>query len=160
MELLVMWLCTVIKDSQPHQNVWERLIFFWIYYISAVFTSFLTLPFFLQFFPCLLILLPKFITSSFPLFSFLLLDIFFICISNVIPFRSFPTRNLPSHPVPPASLSCHSPTLGHQAFTGPRDSPPTDALQSHPLLHIQLVPWVPPCVHFGWWFSSRKIWGV
>ena len=29
----------------------------------------------------------------------------------------------------------------------------------HPLLHIQLEPWVPPCVLFGWWFSLRELWG-
>ena len=46
-----------------------------------------------------------------------------------------------------ASLSWHPTTLGHQAFTGPRSSPPID------VLHMQLEPWVPPCVLFGWWFS-------
>ena len=30
----------------------------------------------------------------------------------------------------------HIPILGHQAFTGPRDSPPPDAQQGHPLLHM------------------------
>ena len=29
----------------------------------------------------------------------------------------------------------------------------------HPLLHIQLEPWVPPCVLFGWCFSLRELWG-
>jgi hypothetical protein len=27
-----------------------------------------------------------------------------------------------------------------------------------PLLHIQLEPWLSPCVFFGWWFSHREIW--
>jgi hypothetical protein len=31
--------------------------------------------------------------------------------------------------------------------------------QSHPLLHMQLEPWVSPCVLFGWWFSLRELWG-
>jgi hypothetical protein len=65
--------------------------------------------------------------SSFFLF---LLDIFFIYISNVIPFPGFPSENplqLLTNPPTPASLSWHSHTLGHQAFSGPRASPPIDA---------------------------------
>jgi hypothetical protein len=61
-------------------------------------------------------------------------NIFFICISNVIPFPGFPSGNplfyLPTpcfcegSPSPPpvstpASPPWHSPTLGHRAFTGP-----------------------------------------
>jgi hypothetical protein len=41
--------------------------------------------------------------------------------------------------------------LGHQAFT--RASPFIDVPQGHPLIHMQLEPWVCPCVLFGWWFS-------
>jgi hypothetical protein len=52
------------------------------------------------------------------------------------------------NPPTPASWSCHSPTLGHRAFTGPRAPPPIDARQGHSLLHIQLESWVPPCVLF------------
>ena len=113
------------------------------------------------------------ILLPFPLF-FVLLDIFFIYISNVIPFPRSPSENPLSNPpspcfykgVPsthsptPASLSWHSPTLGHPAFTGPRASPPIDAWQGHPLLHMRLEPWVPPCVLFGWWFSPWELWGV
>jgi hypothetical protein len=40
----------------------------------------------------------------------------------------------------------HSPTPGHGTFTGPRLFPPIDAQQGHPLLHMQLEPWEPPCV--------------
>ena len=47
----------------------------------------------------------------------------------------------------------HSPTLGHRTFTGSSASLPTDDQQGHSLLHMQLEPWVPPCVLFGWWFS-------
>jgi hypothetical protein len=50
--------------------------------------------------------------------------------------------------------------LGHQAFTGLRASLPIDVQQGHPLLHMQLEPWVPPCVLFGWWFSPWKLLGV
>jgi hypothetical protein len=32
-----------------------------------------------------------------------------------------------------------------------------DAWQGHPLLHMQLEPWVPPCVLFGWWFSRNWV---
>jgi len=52
----------------------------------------------------------------------------------------------------PASLPSHSPILRHWAFIEPSTSP-IDAQQVHPLLHMQLEPWVPPCVHFGSWFS-------
>jgi hypothetical protein len=58
----------------------------------------------------------------------------------------------------PTSWPWHSPTLGHWAFTGPRTSPPIDDRLGHPLLHMQLEPWVPPCVIFGWWFSSWELW--
>jgi hypothetical protein len=34
--------------------------------------------------------------------------------------------------------------LRHLAFTGPKSSPPTDTRQGHPLLGMQLDPWVPP----------------
>ena len=64
-----------------------------------------------------------------------------------------------THPPTPDFLSWHSPTLGHQVFTGPRASPPTDVWQGHPLLHIQLEPQNPPCVLFGWWFSLWELWG-
>jgi hypothetical protein len=58
--------------------------------------------------------------------TFILLDIFFIYISNVIPFPSFHSENplsLPPSPLPtslptPASWLRHSPTLGHKTFTG------------------------------------------
>ena len=91
-----------------------------------------------------------------PLFFFLdfFFDIFFIYISNVIPFPGSPEVPYPIPlPPPPASMRVfphlpihshlppwHSPTLGHQAFTGPRASPPIDVRQDHPLLHMQLEP--------------------
>ena len=55
----------------------------------------------------------------------------------------------PTHPLLSISLLSHSPTLGHAAFIGPRASSPIDAQQSHPLLHMQMELWVPPCVLFG-----------
>ena len=76
---------------------------------------------------------------------------------------------LQKHPIPSflplltssptsSSMCCHSPTLDHLALSGPRASPPIDVSQGHPLLHMQLEPWVPPCVLFGWWFSPWELW--
>jgi hypothetical protein len=99
------------------------------------------------------------------------LDIFFIYMPNVIPFPSFPSENPCPIPPLPASIRMfpHPPIhfcfpllafpLGHRAFTGPRASPPFDVRQGHPLLHMQLEPWVTPCVLFGWWFSPWELWG-
>jgi hypothetical protein len=78
------------------------------------------------------------------------------------PLSSFPFWTPPiSHLLPlltnlptPPSLSWNSPTLGHQALTGPRASPLIDVPQGLPLLHVWLEPWVLSCVLFGWWFSS------
>ena len=52
----------------------------------------------------------------------------------------------------------HSPILWHKAFTEPRASPRIDDRVGQPLLHMQLEPWVPPCVLFGWWFSPWEFW--
>jgi hypothetical protein len=104
---------------------------------------------------------------------------YFIYISNVIPFPGFPSENPLSHhhhrplltnPPTSASLSWHSPTLRHQTFSGPRASPPIHAQQGHPLLHMQLEPWVPPCVLFddlvpgssggtSWFILLFLLWG-
>jgi hypothetical protein len=70
----------------------------------------------------------------------------------------FPLPLLPN-PHTPTSQPWHSPILEHRTFTGARDSHPIDGLLGHPLLHMQLEPWVPPCVFFGWWFSPRELWG-
>ena len=59
-----------------------------------------------------------------------------------------------------ASQPWHSPTLSNQAFTGPRACSPIDDQQGHPLLHIRLEPWVPPCVLFGWWVGPWELWLV
>jgi hypothetical protein len=66
----------------------------------------------------------------------------------------------PTHSPTPASLPSHSPTLGHQAFTGPRASPPIDAWQGHPLLNIRLESWVLPCVLLCWWFNPWELRGL
>jgi hypothetical protein len=71
----------------------------------------------------------------------------------------YPLPLLPNPPTPPP-WSWHSTILGHRTFTGPRASSPIDDWLGHPVLHIQLEPWVPPCVFFAWWFSPRELWGV
>ena len=104
----------------------------------------------------------------FVLFCFvLLLDIFFIYISNVISFPGFLSKNpLSSFPTLLIKLPILSswrwnyPTLGHRAFTGSRTSPSTDNRQGHPLLNMQLEPSVLPCVLFDWWFSPWELWLV
>ena len=98
-------------------------------------------------------------------FFLFLLDIFFIYISIVSPFPGFhskipqypPCFSLLTNPPTAAYWPCHFPTLGHRTFTGPRASPLIDDQLGHPLLHMQLEPWVPPCVFFGWWFSSWEL---
>jgi hypothetical protein len=87
------------------------------------------------------------------LFSFFFIRYFLYLYFKCYPLSWFPLRKPPiSSPHPPnpptsASLSWHSPTLGHRAFSGPRTFPPIDVQQGHPLLHMQLEPWVPPCLH-------------
>jgi hypothetical protein len=80
-------------------------------------------------------------------------------------FKCYPLSRSPLQnplPSPPASVrvllhpSSHSclPALAFP-YTGalnplrPRAVPPTDVQQGHPLKHMQLEPWVPPCVLFG-----------
>jgi hypothetical protein len=107
---------------------------------------------------------------------FFKLNIFFIYTSNVFLFPGLPFRNPlshlpspasmkvlphpPTHPPTPALPPWHSPVLGHQAPLCPRASPPTDVQQGHPRPHMWLEPWVPPCVLFGWWSSTREFQGV
>jgi hypothetical protein len=102
----------------------------------------------------------------FYLFIFPFYSIFSLFTFQMISLSWFPLWKPPipsplpllPHPPTPASLSWHSPILGHRAFTGPRRSP-IDDQQGHPLLHMQLELWVPLCVLFGWWFSPREFWG-
>jgi hypothetical protein len=100
---------------------------------------------------------------------------FFICIFSLFTFQMFsPFQVSPSetpnpiHP-PPAFVmalphplththlpALASPTMGHQAPSGSRTSPPTDVQQGHSLPHMQPEPWVPSCVLFGWWSSPHE----
>jgi hypothetical protein len=97
---------------------------------------------------------------------YFILDIFFIYISNGIPFPIFHSENpLSPHPYPaPQHTHSHSqcwlsPILGHRTFTGPRVSPPIDDRLGHSQLHIQIKPHVPRCVFFDWWIRSKDLWG-
>jgi hypothetical protein len=54
----------------------------------------------------------------------------------------------------------HSPTLGYQTPSGSRASPFTDVQQGHPLPYTWPVPWVIPCVFFGWLSSPGSSGGV
>jgi len=115
---------------------------------------------------CVIILIKKYVSIGNALLCLVYLCFFvdiFIYTSNIIPFPCFPSITLlshspstcfyegvppPTHLLLPASLLWHSPTLGHGALVGPRASP-IGTQQSHPLLHMQLEPWVCPCVFFG-----------
>jgi hypothetical protein len=70
--------------------------------------------------------------------SSILLDIFFIYISNAILRVSYPLHALLPNPLTAASWPWHSPVLGHIIFTRPRAYPPIDGQLGHPLLHVQL----------------------
>jgi hypothetical protein len=61
--------------------------------------------------------------------------------------------------LPPTHTPAFPPwyTMEHRVIPGPRTSPPIDVSQDHPLLHM---PWLPPCVLFGWWFSPWELWRV
>jgi hypothetical protein len=74
------------------------------------------------------------------------------------PFIPYPCFYEVVSPPPTHSLLSHSPTLGLRDFTGPRASSPIDAQRGHPLLHMQLEPWVLPCILFGWRFSPWELW--
>jgi hypothetical protein len=96
--------------------------------------------------------------------GFFLIGFFYIHFKCYTFSRSPLPLNPLSHPPPSASMNPPThfclPVLGHRAFTGPRASLPIDFGQGHPLLHMQLEPCVPPCIIFGWWFSSWELWGV
>jgi len=51
-----------------------------------------------------------------------------------------------SHPPTPTATHWHYPKLGKQVFTRPRTIPPIDSGECHPLPHMWLESWVPPCI--------------
>ena len=59
---------------------------------------------------------------------------------------------LPTYPLP-----LHHPSIPYAGALNlhrTKGLPSIDAIYGHPLLHMQLEPWVPPCVLFGWWFPA------
>jgi len=67
----------------------------------------------------------------------------------------------PTHPPNPSDLpALIFPCTGGPALAACRASPPIGAQHSHPLLHMQLEPWLCPCALFGWWFSPWELWLV
>ena len=101
-----------------------------------------------------------------------LLIILFVYISNDIPFPVTPPQAAPipssltSSPLPLwGSSSTHSPTSPPPStvllcWGIQLPSPPIDVRKGHPLLHVYLESWLPPCIPFGWWFSPWKLWVV
>jgi hypothetical protein len=85
-----------------------------------------------------------------------------LCPYLVSPLLETPIPSLPASmrvflhpPTTPTSLPTITLHWGiYQAVIGPRTSPPIDAWQGHPLLHMHLEPYV----HFGWWFSPWELW--
>jgi hypothetical protein len=107
------------------------------------------------------------VNRSFCFFLFWIFLIgYFIYLHFKCPLSRFPPKS--PYPIPPLPASmrvCPShltaltfPYTG--AFTGSKASPPIDAQQGHPLLHLQLEPWVPPCVLLIWWLSLWELWLV
>jgi hypothetical protein len=98
---------------------------------------------------------------TFFLFFYWIFSLFKFQMLSPFPFFSLQKPPIPSpislllwgwssiHTTTNISQLWHSPTLGHQAFIGPKASPHIDAQQAHPLLHMQQEPWVPVCVLFG-----------
>jgi hypothetical protein len=113
------------------------------------------------------------VLTSLLLFFFLKIKYFFIYISNFTPFSFSPLpwkHNVPSI-VPMLLWGCFLPTRQiplshpqiplywgiHQGSSGPRACPPINAWQGHPLLYIEVGPWLPPCVLLGWWLSLWEL---
>jgi hypothetical protein len=85
--------------------------------------------------------------------------------SKCYPLSWFPLQKKPLIPSPvpllpnpttPVTWPWHFPILGHRTFPEPRASNPIDDQLAHSLLHMQLEPWVPPCVFFD---TPRELWG-
>ena len=107
------------------------------------------------------------VNSLFRAVSHFLLDIFFIYISNIFPFLglspllkcSIPSPLSlhlwgcsPTHLTTPFFLLWHFLTQGQWTASGPKTSHPS-------LPHMWPATWVPPCVFFAWWSTSRELWG-
>ena len=99
--------------------------------------------------------------AKFPMWHFLkifLLDIFFIYISNSIPKSPVPSLHPAPKPTHSRFLALAFPCTGAYDLHKTKGLSPIEGWLGHPLLHMQLVPWVPPCVRSGWWFSPWELW--
>jgi hypothetical protein len=97
-----------------------------------------------------------FFNQMFSLYTFQMLPPFLV---PPPPKAPYPLPLL-TNPPTPVSWPWHSPALGNRTFKWPRASPPIDDQLRHPLLHMQLEPWVRPSVFFDWWLSPRELYGV
>jgi hypothetical protein len=84
-----------------------------------------------------------------------------LCLSW-FPLKTKQNKTKQKTPAPfPLPLLTNPPTptywFWQRTFTGPRASLPIGDQQGHSLLHMQLEPWVPPYVLFGWWFSPWEL---
>jgi hypothetical protein len=93
--------------------------------------------------------------------------IFFIYISNIMPFPGSPSPGSSLFPPPSPCSPTHLLLLPgpgiplHWGIEPSQDQGPLiDVWQGHLLLHMLLEPWVPPCVLFDWWFSPWELWGI
>ena len=73
---------------------------------------------------------------------------------NLLLALPFATVRLLTYTPSPAPSLQHLPILRHQTSTGPMASPPIDARQGHPLLHMYLESWIPPFTRLGCWSSQ------
>ena len=117
-----------------------------------------------------------FFFSLFPFYLFILLHIWFFTSQMVSHFLAIPSPTPIPHPLSPLPFACmrlllHPPTLscptapasphaGASISPGPRASPPIAVRQGHPLLHMYLESWIPPCTLLGWWSSPWEHWVV
>ena len=70
-------------------------------------------------------------------------------------------RHPPTHPPTLSFLpDLAFPYTGALSLHRTKVSSPLDAIQGHPLLHMQLEARVPLFVLFGWWFIPWELWGV
>ena len=92
------------------------------------------------------------------------IDIFFIYISNVMPFPGFPSENPlslpPLHCSPTHSLPLTGPSIPlHWCLEPSQGLGPLLPLTTNEAILCYIESSFPPCVFFGWWFSPCEFWG-
>jgi len=73
---------------------------------------------------------------------------------------SLPPASLRMLPLPPTHSNLNALALPYLEETSlhRRNFPSIDAGQCHPLLHMWLESWIPPCVLISWLFSPWELW--